>query len=375
LYQGRPTFAEIDLRAIARNLERVRDRVSPAAVMAVVKANAYGHGVERVSQAVFKDKAEYLGAACIEEAVALRRSDVQSPILVFSGAGLNQAAPYIEHDIEATVYDETGLDNLQRAAAAHNREVAVHVKVDTGMGRLGVPWRSALEFVQRTQRTPGVRIQGLYTHFATSDHLDKSYALLQLSRFQQFLEQVKRAGMRIPLIHAANSGAILDLPESYFDMVRPGILLYGHYPSGGTTESIALEPAMNFKTRVLFLKPLGRGESVSYDRLFIAPEPTRVATLPAGYADGYNRLLSGAGEVMIRGTRYPVIGRVCMDLLVVDVGLSDPVQVGDEVLLFGRGDGDEIPLSVLCQACGTIPYEVLCGISARVPRVYKETGR
>ncbi len=371
----RSTIAEIDLGAIAFNLEGIRQRVAPAATMAVVKADAYGHGALSVSRLALQHGSEYLAVALPEEAVQLRQGGIEAPILVLGGAHRDDAALYPQYDLEATVYEPAALAALKRAAQKHNQPIKVHVKVDTGMGRVGVDWRQAVEYVAELVQDDSVQLRGLYMHFATSDAIDKSYAQLQLARFNQVIDELKAKKIHIPLLHAANSAAIIDMPESYFDMVRPGVMLYGYYPSKETSESIPLQPAMTFKTRVLYAKTIERGQSVSYGRQFIAAAPTQIVTLPVGYADGYNRLLSNRGQVLINGEKHPVVGRVCMDMIMADVGAEGKAKVGDEVVLFGRQGNEEIAVQSICDTLGTIPYEVTCWVSKRVPRVYKNENR
>jgi len=366
----RPTVAEIDLSAISYNIREIKKRVQPAKIMAVVKANAYGHGALEICKQAIQSGVEYLGVACGEEGVAMRKAGVDAPILVFSSSGLNRTDPYLEYNLEATVFDEAGLYNLTQSAKRMGKAAVVHVKVDTGMNRMGINWRQAPEFVEKVVNTPGIQVQGLYTHFANSDSLDKSFALLQLQRFKQVIAGLEEKGIPVPLKHAANSGAILDLPDTYFDIVRPGILIYGYYPSAQMAKSMNLIPAMTFKTRVLYIKEIERGESVSYDRTFIAEKKTLVAALPVGYGDGYNRLLSNNGQVLIRGKRYPIIGKVCMDLVMVDLLNNRDIQVGDEVMLMGTQGDETISAVELADKSMTIPYEVLCYISERVQRVY-----
>jgi len=337
--------------------------------MAVVKANAYGHGALEVAKIALASGASHLAVALVEEGIELRAKGVKAPILVFGGTVPEQAALFLEHDLTATVYEREGAQALQRAAERVGKKASVHVKVDTGMGRVGVAWSSALPFLRWLAELKGVQIEGVYTHFATSDEKDKAFAELQLARFTQVLQGVQAMGLRV-LRHAANSGAILDMPASYFDLVRPGVMMYGYYPSPHTTRSVPLRPAMTFKTRVLFVKRVERGSSVSYGRQFIAPQATTIATLPVGYADGYNRLLSNRGEVLIRGRRYPVVGRVCMDQIMVDLGPESDVCPGDEAVLFGRQGDEEVSVYSICEKVQTIPYEVTCWVSARVPRIH-----
>ncbi|HPR88323.1 MAG TPA: alanine racemase [bacterium] len=366
----RPTRVEIDLEAIAFNLQGIRQRVSPAGIMAVVKADAYGHGALQVSRTALQEGASHLAVAVVNEALALRKAGIEAPILVFGGFSPEDAPLFLDWELDATLFDLQGVALLGHAARAAGRPARVHIKVDTGMGRLGVPWPQAAALGETICQTEGLELTGLYTHFATADALDKSFANLQLIRFKHVIAELEAKGIRIPLKHCANSAAILDMPESYLDMVRPGIMMYGHYPSAETTESIEIHPAMSFKTAVTQVKSIARGESVSYGRTFIADKPVTIATLPVGYADGYNRLLSNRGEVLIRGRRCPVAGRVCMDLI---MAAAAEVQTGDEVVLFGRQGEAEISVAEICALLGTIPYEVTCWISKRVPRVYMHT--
>ncbi|MDZ7337187.1 MAG: alanine racemase [candidate division KSB1 bacterium] len=365
----RPTWAEIDLGAIAHNIAQIRKKVSPARVMAVVKANAYGHGAAQVATAALASGADYLAVALVEEGAELRAQGVKAPILVFGGTVPEQAPLFAEHHLIATVYTREAVEALAKEARRANRPMPVHLKVDTGMGRVGVDWKEAVDFLRWLASVDGIRAEGIYTHFATSDEKDKAFAELQLARFNQVLVGAQQLGFKL-LRHAANSGAILDLPASYFDMVRPGVMMYGYYPSPEVSRSVPLRPAMTLKTRVLFVKKIERGTSISYGRQFIATESTTIATLPVGYADGYNRLLSNQAEVLIRGKRYPVVGRVCMDQIMVDLGPHSEVQPGEEVVLLGRQDEEEISMYSICEMLRTIPYEVTCWVSARVPRVY-----
>lgn len=366
----RPTRAEINLGAIAFNLQGIRRQVAPAGIMAVVKADAYGHGALQVSRVALEEGASYLAVAVIDEAIALRKAGIEAPLLVFGGFSHEDARLFVDWELDATVFDRQGLALISQAARKRNRPVRVHVKADTGMGRLGVDFREAVPFIEMVRNTEGVELVGLYTHFATSDALDKSYANLQLLRYKSLIDELASKGIRIPLKHTANSGAILDMPGSWFDLVRPGIMMYGHYPSAETTGSVEIHPAMSFKTAVIQVKQIERGQSVSYGRTFIADRLMTIATLPVGYADGYNRLLSNRGEVLIRGRRFPVAGRVCMDLIMAAAGAGDEIRTGDEVVLFGRQGDEEISVASICELLGTIPYEVTCWVSKRVPRVY-----
>ena len=365
-------MAEVDLSAISHNIKAIKEKVAPARVMAVVKANAYGHGVLPTSRVALQSGADSLGVALVEEGAELREKGFRAPILVFGGMLPEQADEFVRYDLQATVYDDQALAALQQTARRQQKQALVHVKIDTGMGRVGIPWTEAEAFIKKVAATENIALQGVYTHFATSDEMDKSFTHLQLSRFKEIVTACERDGIHIPIKHAANSGAILDVPESYFDLVRPGVMMYGYYPSTETTESVAIKAAMTFKTRVLHIKEIERGTSVSYGRTFMARQKSRVATLPVGYADGYNRLLSNQGEVLIRGRKFPVIGRVCMDLIMVDLGGDKEIRIGDEVVLFGWQNGQQVSVQSICDKLNTIPYEVTCWVSQRVPRVYKK---
>jgi len=366
----RPTYAQVDLSAIAFNLKRIAEKVAPARIMAVVKANAYGHGALEVARVALETGASYLAVALLEEGIELREQGIKAPILVFGGAFPDEMGEFLQHDLDVTVYSERQIKALSQEARRLGKRARVHVKVDTGMGRVGVAWQEAVPFAQRIVRNPYLYLVGLYTHFATSDMKDKSFACTQWERFSRVIQELEDSGVQVPIKHAANSGAILDLPETYLDMVRPGIMIYGYYPSAETTESVPLRPAMTLKSRVIQVKEVPEGTGISYGHTYVTPRATRIATIPVGYADGYNRLLSNQGEVLIRGRKYRVVGRVCMDQIMADVGLDSDVQVGDEVVLFGRQGDQEVSVYDICRKLHTIPYEVCCWVSARVPRVY-----
>ena len=364
------TVAEIDLAAIAHNLRAIREKVVPARVMAVVKCNAYGHGLRPVVQLAWARGVRHFGVARLEEGEAVRAIQPEAAVLVFGGFLPEQVAGYLQADLEFTLFDLERARLLSAKAREFGATARVHVKVDTGMGRVGVPWREAADFVVRVRDLEALEVRGLYTHFAESDHSDKAYTHTQLERFNRVLAELSRRRVEIPLTHAANSGAILDLPESYFDLVRAGVSLYGYYPSRQTSESLSLRPAMRLKSRVLAVRKAAEGTYVSYGRTHRTSRATRLATVAVGYGDGYNRLLSNRGEVLIRGRRRPVVGRVCMDQIVVDVGPDDRVAVGDEVVLLGRQGNEQISIYEICEKLNTIPYEVTTWVAERVPRVY-----
>ncbi len=367
---SRPTVAEIDLRVIAQNLQGVRKKVGAAIrIMAVVKANAYGHGLIEVARYVEKKGADYLGVATAEEGECLRAGGIKKPIHVFTLPNERQARLIVVAGLEATVCSLRDADFLEKAGQRARKTIPVHIKVETGMNRIGVSPKEVGTFIRAIKRHRRLEIKGAYTHFATADERNKDFTRLQLSRFEQSLEQIRKEGVELEVRHCANSAAILDFPESYFDMVRPGLMIYGYYPSRQTSESVPLKPALSLKTEVSLLKSVESGESVSYGRKFIAKKRTNIATLPVGYADGFSRLLSGKASVLIRGERFPIVGTICMDQLMVDVGGAD-IHVGDEAVLIGEQGGRVIDAWQLANRLGTIPYEICCAISARVPRVH-----
>jgi alanine racemase len=337
--------------------------------MAVVKANAYGHGIVEVAKHLEKLRCDYFGVANVEEGVQLRQAGIKKPILVFTIATERQARLAVEHDLELTISSVEQGATLNRLAQKKKAIIQVHLKIDTGMNRIGIRPEGIKNLVRSAALLRRIRIKGVYTHFATADEKEKGYARMQLTRFQRSLEELRHEGVEPEMIHAANSAAILDLPESYFNMVRPGISIYGYYPSRHTTESIPLKPALTLKSHVSFVKSLHAGESVSYGRKFIARKGTTIVTIPIGYADGYSRLLSGKTSVLIHGKRFPVVGSICMDQLMVDVG-STNVRVEDEVVLIGKQGSGEMTVWHLADKMGTIPYEICTGISSRVPRTY-----
>ncbi|MCH7680489.1 alanine racemase, partial [candidate division KSB1 bacterium] len=343
----RATWAEINLGAIAHNLQEIKKKVAPAEIMAVIKADAYGHGLKEVARVALENNARYLGVSTVEEGVQLRKQTT-TPILVFGGFFENQIKACLEHDLELTLFDFERAGALSKQAQASGNSAKVHIKVDTGMTRVGVHWQESLDFICRVSELRYVKIVGIYTHFASADAKDKSFAKTQLQRFQKVLTELEMRNIQIPLKHTANSGAILDLPESYFDMVRPGVSIYGYYPSFEATESINLQPAMSFKSQVVAVKQVESGTKISYDSTYETVKQTKIVTVPVGYADGYNRLLSNQGEVLIRGKRYPVVGQVCMDFIMVDIGLENDIQTGDEVVLLGCQGDEEISIYEIC---------------------------
>jgi len=364
---GRPTRAIIDLGAVSHNIREIRKKIgSTRDLMAVVKADGYGHGAVEVSRAALESSADSLGVAIPEEGHHLRKAGIDVPILVLGLIQPGEAHKVVESSLDQAVCSVELAEALDQEARKASVRVNVHVKVDTGMSRIGVKPDDVPAFVRTIRLMKNVNVKGLFTHFATADASDKSFSRRQIDLFNRVIEEVRLMGIHIPQKHMANSAGVLDLPESYCDLVRPGIMIYGHYPSNEVSQSVPLRPAMTLQTKVSFVKTVPPQTPVGYGGTFLTTRETRVATIPVGYGDGYPRLLSGRGIVSVNGHRAPLLGRVCMDMCMIDVSEVPHVQPGDEVILFGHDPTvDEIAAIV-----GTINYEILCLVGKRVPRVY-----
>ncbi len=369
----RPTWVEIDLSAIANNTRRIAEIVGPRVrILASLKADAYGHGAIKVAHAVLHNGASMLGVATVSEAKPLREASIRAPILIFGYTPPWQMREAAHLDLAVTLYAQEAAQALSRAATALHKKVKVHVKVDTGMGRLGIRAEELDEIVRLVEAIhdlPGIELEGIFTHFATADALDSAYARKQLARFQRVLQAIEEKHLRPPLIHAANSAALLALPEARFDMVRPGIALYGLDPSDEVRLPAGFRPALAFKTQVAQVKVVPAGEGISYGSTFVTTRPTTVATLPVGYADGFRRGPANWGSVLIHEQEAPLLGRVCMDQCMVDVSHIPQVRVGDEVVLIGRQGKASLTAEEVARRLGTIHYEVVSELLARVPRV------
>ena len=368
----RPTRAEIHVENFLHNLRCVRSKIGERAqIMPIVKANAYGHGLEIIARAALESQQiGYFGVATEEEGARLRRLTLL-PILVLTGVLPDEADVFLRHQLDFTITDRETLHAIASRARATGARARVQLKVDTGMRRMGVEPEDAIPFLREiVSLHESIELVGLATHFATSDELDQTFFRRQLGAFDTVVREAKGAGISIPLVHAANSGAILQLPkESAFDMVRPGIMLYGYAPSLELQEKFGaeLQPALGLVSTVVFKKRVKAGEGVSYNLRWHAPRDTQIATVPIGYGDGYPRLLTGRAEAMIHGKRYPVVGTICMDQVMIDVG-DDDVKTGD-IVYFITPTRDATNAWTLAREIGTIPYEILTGIAARVPRV------
>jgi len=378
-------WAEVGLKAIAHNVRELRRITHPEArLMVVVKANAYGHGVVQITRTALENGAEVLGVARLNEGVALRKAGFDEPVLIFGYTPPVLARQLIEFDLIQSVWSLRTAEALSAAAVTLQKRIKIHLKIDTGMGRLGLlpdcrrrsasanpSTTHALQEVNAIASLSGMELAGIYTHFATADCSDKSYAKEQFEIFMDFLHELRFSGLEIPIRHAANSGAIIDLPETHLDMVRAGISIYGLYPSDEVDKRrISLHPAMTLKARVVNLKHVPAGFKISYGCTYETQKPTTIASVPVGYADGYNRHLSSRGHMLIRGQRAPIVGRVCMDQTMLDVGHIPDIHLEDEVVIFGRQGNASIPIDEVASTLNTINYEVVSALTDRVPRIY-----
>lgn len=368
----RPTWAEIDLSAIAHNIEALRRITRPGVrLMTVIKANAYGHGTVEVAKACAQSGVDFLGVALQGEACQLRANRIDTPILVLGYTPAVGALTTVLNGFRQTVFDVDSVQALSRAAAETGKNAFIHVKIDTGMSRIGFqPDEAGLQTVAGFFETPGIVVEGMFTHMAAADTSNPDYTNRQLEQFDSFLARLAARGYSVPIRHAANSASLIQYPQAQYDMVRAGIAVYGLRPSDEVDISeLGLIPAMRLMSRVVMVKELPPGTPVSYGCTFVTQRPTRVATAPVGYGDGYTRLYSSRVFASIRGRRVPLIGRVCMDQCMFDVTDLEEVKVGDEVVLFGRPE-DGVMADDLASAIGTINYEVVCLINSRVPRIY-----
>lgn len=375
----RPTHLIVNLTQLRRNVEAIRARVHPARVLVMLKANAYGHGIDGVAPYI-EPYVDYIGVAVLDEGIHLRNIGITRPILV-AGGTLPEHVPYfLKHDLTLTVSHPAVLEAAEAAARAAGKPLRIHLKIDTGMERSGVRWYEAESLLEKSLRCQNLDIEGIYTHFANSETLETpgaekkwgfSYASDQLTRFHDVLRFYEKRSLPRPrLVHAANSGAILNLPESFFDMVRPGILFYGIYPDKDVLRSVEVAPAATWKSKVVYSKLSQPGHPVSYSSLWVSDHPVRTVTIPCGYADGYFRRMTNQPKVILNGKKYQQVGRICMDQFMVNLE-TDNAELGDEVILLGKAaSGEQISAEDLAAWAGTNSYEVMTNIAARVPRVF-----
>jgi alanine racemase len=369
----RVAWTEIDLKSIAHNIRELRRLLKPETrLMAVVKANAYGHGALEVSRVALANGADWLGVAVLDEAVVLRNFGVNAPILILGYTPEEQAEAVVEADIRQTVFSYSLAKALSEAALKIGRPARIHLKIDTGMARIGFrTGEDSIREILRIRDLPGLEIEGIFSHLATADAPDKEYTLEQLARFTEVLDELKQGGVVSRYRHVANSAAIIDLPETHLDMVRAGIAIYGIYPSLAVNhEKIFLHPAMSLKAQITQVKEVSAGTGISYGRTYISSGLTRIASLALGYADGYPRILSNKGEVLVKGKRAPIAGTVCMDQFMIDVGHIPGVQVGDEVVIMGHQGEESIFAEEIAEKAGTINYEIVTRIGLRLPKIF-----
>jgi alanine racemase len=377
-----PTRAEIDLSKLEYNFKQIKKHLhknnprKKIKICGVVKANAYGHGIQEISKKLISAGADYLGVANYDEAIKLRATIPDASILVFGTLIHSKLKPaayvkrLLKNDLIATVASLETARFLDYYSKKIGKKFKVHIKVDTGMKRIGFDVKWAFKNISQVFTYKNLDIEGIYTHFATAESNDKTFAKQQLHKFQELLHQLNKAGMEFPIVHTANSGAVLDIKESYFDMVRPGLILYGYYPSDNNIKRIPLKPIMNLKSKVTYIKRVERNTSISYGRDYYTDERSFIGSIPIGYGDGYWRALSNRGKVLINGKLYPIVGNITMDWLMVNLGEKSNVRVGDDVLLMGSENGNEIGADKLARMTKTIPYEICCAVADRVQRVY-----
>lgn len=363
----RPTWAEINLNNLEYNFKQIKKLLAPQTkLMVTVKADAYGHGLIQVAKKLQSLGVDYLGVASIDEGIKLRQANINLPILVLGLVLKKDIAPLFRYELTQTICSQELAKILNNKAHFMGKTLKVHIKVDTGMGRLGVLCKSAREFIKKINRLKFLNIEGVFTHLACAD-INKDFTLYQIDLFNHLISSLNKCGMHIPLVHAANSIGVLNFKESHFNMVRPGLIIYGLYPKENL--DIRLKPLLSLKAKVVYFKRLPKGYGISYGHTYITKRNTTIVTLPIGYGDGYPRNLSNQAMVLIGGERFKISGRVCMDQIMVDVG-NFPVKIGDEVVLIGSQGENEITAEELSRLSGTIPYEIVCGIGNRVPRIY-----
>ncbi len=366
----RPTFAEIDLGAIRYNLRKIKAITGrDVKILGVVKADAYGHGMEEVSRTLIKEGVGYLGVASLDEARRLREIGIKSRIVVLGPILPGEAGGVLRFNVIQSVPSLELARVLSALGERRKRYIKVHIKIDTGMGRIGFWHEEAIAFVKKIASLKNLIIEGIFTHFPSAED-DAPFTHRQIEDFSSLIDKLHTRNIHIPIKHTSNSAAFLDFKEAHMNMVRVGLIIYGLYPNEKWIKKIELKPVLSLKTRVGYVKSVSKGRSISYGRTYVTKKSSRIATIPVGYGDGYSRYLSNRADVLVKGRRAPIVGRVCMDMTMVDVGHLKNVRTGDKVVLIGRQGKERIRTEEIAESLNTIPYEVVCNIGRRVPRVY-----
>lgn len=376
MYEYHRLLAEIDLDAIGNNIREIRRRLNTGTkLMAVVKADAYGHGAEEVSKVCLYNGADQLAVATCDEGVQIRQWSIQVPVLVLGNTVEGQLETIINYSLTQAVFRYETAKLMSDIAVKLGKTALVHIKIDTGMSRIGfMPTDKSIEEIEKIFKLPNIKVTGMFTHFATADEKDKTFTKVQYKKFRYVTDRLNEKGYSGFIRHCANSGAILDMPELGLDMARAGIIIYGLYPSSQVTHPINLKPAMSLKSQISYVKDLEKNVSVGYGRTYFTTHKTKVATIPIGYADGYSRAFSNKSRVIIKGKYAPVIGNVCMDQMMADVSDIPDAVAGDSVIIMGRDGKNNVSAEELAEIAGTINYEIVCNVGKRVPRVYIKNG-
>lgn len=372
----RPVWAEIDLDNLAYNMQQINKISKGREIIAVVKADAYGHGALDIAPILLENGATRLAVAVLNEAIELRRGGINAPIMVLGFTPNSLIETCLKYNIEQTVYSYEIAKEISEVAVKSNRAAKIHIALDTGMGRIGfLPDKESIDEIDKLSKLPNIQIEGIFSHFASADEKDKTYTKLQFNKFLWVCDNLEERGIDIKIRHIANSAAIMDMPEVHLEGIRPGIIMYGYYPSRDVNkERLDLKPVMSLKTTIVHIKNIEKGNYISYGRKFKTEKESIIATLPVGYADGYSRSLYNKGKVILKKQLAPVVGRICMDQCMIDVSNIENVKTGDEVILMGEDKGIKMTAEEIGNLLGTINYEVTCMISKRVPRVYIRHG-
>ena len=373
----RPVWAEIDLDILANNMKNIKKLAGNKEVIAVVKADAYGHGALDVAPCLLENGASRLAVAMLTEAIELRNNNIKAPIMILGYTPLYLGEDLINYDIEQTIYDLNYAKELSALAKSLNKKAKVHIAIDTGMGRIGfLPTDESFNSICEICSLDGLDAVGIFTHFSSSDEADKEYTQYQFNQIYDFIRKLENNGINIPLKHASNSAAIIDLPNTYLDAVRAGIILYGYYPSNEVKkENLSIKPALTLKAKIAHVKELESNMYISYNRTFKTSRKSKIATIPIGYADGYIRTLKHDAKIIVNGQLAPIVGNICMDQFMIDVTDIPNVKTGDEVILLGESNGIKFNADDIAKCMNSINYEVLCLLKKRVPRAYIKSGQ